>query len=394
MNTAVLVFEKEESLCFPTLIETIDSFPFGVRIFPLLVRDGEILKRWALIEAEEERAFVEKEEKIPTAKEFIEVLKGPVCIITLEMCSYLQMPMYFVLSRKDKAASMFIEHTKVRMEKIESIYSGIFQSVVAFFSKKKITLQGIRVKNQQGKKETIETDIYIDKPPHGIPEEMIMVHKTAEGKEVKKCLCHMQSKLLQKILQRNSLIFAGDTGAVYLRLEMQNTGNGQIYAAVVKTPLVLSIVDSFQGYMKEQHNRAFLLSLQHRYGDEIKPITDAFIYRDEKDLKAAFDSTLISQMGYSYDTKHRVLEGVMSLLCTLKFPPSDKRASLLASLKKIYTEEIKTLKKEGLKIGSSILLLPSLPTETTSLQYLIREERSTSKYLSEKTAKSFCFSPK
>lgn len=395
MNTAVLVFENEETVCLKTLAKTIDGLPFAVRVFPLLVEDQLIIKRWALLESEQGRSFVEKEERIPTVAEFTETLKGHVCTVVFDRPSELQISTYFMLSSSELSLRLLVEQVVISSKQVADIYEGITKAVLTFFNKRKLELRGIRVKNSQGKKETVNTAIYLDKPPGHLPENMQMVQKKAEGVEVKKCLCHVPNRVLQKILQRNCLVFVDGAGQVFLKLEMVGAAGSHVFATVLKDPSLLTIIDSAQDYMKEQYNRRFLGSLPRKYGEGIKSVADAFVHKEEKEPRASFEPNTITAMGLSHEAKYRVLEGVLDMLNTLVFHPADKRTALLTSLHKVYAEELKSLKKDGLKTGAVILLAPG-PSRINpaSLHYLVKENRCPLPQLNEKPGKNLGLSSK
>jgi len=369
MKTSVLVFEDEGAVCLKTLARGMGAIPFPIRIFPLLVRENKIAKRWALMESEHEKTFVEKEEKAGTIEEFLGTLKGEVCTIVLGTTT-LETPIYFAVNTRTKELSMRARKTQIHAEKYENLCGAVRKSVLLFFKKTEITLKGIRVKNKLGKKETLETKIIISGAPHRMPSELEMSPVQEDFPEVKTCAAYVENKTLEKLLSKSPMHFTN--GAFSLRLERKNS---KITSTIFKRAHTVDLLELFQQDTKEQNNKAYLNFLVKKYGELFKPIAEEFAEKERPEQIAEEGATFPPFAPSPADGTYPHAEGVFDILNTLAYPASDRRSQRIALLRKMY-EEAESKQREEEQTGGVLLTTPGTPSGLCTLQHIMRERRN------------------
>lgn len=367
MDTVVVVFENPSVICLKALSKTVQDLVYPLRIFPMQMQKEKIIKRWALIKTDKDFAFVEKEERCERLEEFITQLRVTPCTVLINMTMPIKETLHFHIDAEKKTLSMYIKEVKVESFGVECINSAIIQGSNVFFKRAIISLIGIRIRNKAGKKETVDISIGVEKAQCVLPKEMNMIQTQPKGVTMVNCRAATESKLLLKVLSRNVLFFESTVSGLFLKLELiENIPSATFFRELNS----ITPVQSCMPFMKKHYLQEYLVCLSKKYTDEIKMFTRLFY--EKSDIK---DHALVigNQMKWieelSSDKQNKVLLGIYDILTTLQFPDKDRRASVLSTLKKMYTDLIK------IKAPATIYMYvkPSISAPPSSLHSLFKE---------------------
>ncbi|OAG28958.1 hypothetical protein NEDG_01097 [Nematocida displodere] len=375
MNTIVVVFEDTTALCLKSLAALVKSIPITLRVFPLLVHNQKIIKRWALTKTEESTwAFTEKEEKLETPREFTNNLRESPCIFGLDVNVGYQDKYIFRIDTEKRVLVPMVDGIEIcainteqetprQLNSIKAIEIGVHN----FFKIGKTLLSGIKLKNKLGKKETVDLVLYIENIDKQIPSALDIAHCENPGIEVGKYKAYIKNKVLEKILSKEPLYFASEEGGI--KIESKNT---HVLATIYKNPQKLRILDVFQPFYKNYQNTLFINTLAKKHGDVISHLTKLFLNKDNLTEKQhIFDMEMLKLRNLPDDKRNQYLGCVLEMLNTLRFDVSDKRHLFIASLSKVYLDAIRVMKKEK-RTGLLRMYIPArAPTGTFSLHYAL-----------------------
>ncbi|KAI5167282.1 hypothetical protein NEIRO03_2279 [Nematocida sp. AWRm78] len=371
MDTVVVVFERPSSVSLKSLSEQARTLLFPLRIFPVQMENGRIIKRWALTKSDKEYEFVEKEERCEVLKSFVEQLRTSACIVLVDMQSDLQKKWYFCINTQESALTVYMNTIELDRYKVENTISGIIEASNIFFKKITISLIGIRIRNKSGKKESVDIPIGVDKIEYPIPTEMTMIQHQPTGILIHSGPAALGSGFLMKILSKNELFFSAYKPGVFLKLYLVHE---RPFADIFRLPEAITLLDSSLPFMKKYHLQEYLQYVIKKYGEDIRALSTIFSEKPEKrDLESSLSEEIKRIRVIQLDRRNRLLQGINDLLSTLSFKESDPRHIILATLSVVYNDIVKRQKIEGVDGPMYIHLPPSKIAPPSSLHSLLKE---------------------
>ncbi|KAI5190946.1 hypothetical protein NEMIN01_1279 [Nematocida minor] len=371
MDTVVVVFETLSLVSLKTLSETAKTLLYPLRIFPVQVQRGKIVKRWALIKTDKDFSFVEKEEKCENLRDFIDQLRKASCTVLVDVPDKIAGSCYFKIDTGKKELIAHTDSIELDRVQISDVVTGIIQASNIFFKKAILSLTGIRIRNKNGKKETVDITIGIEKIEYLIPTEMSMIQTQPKGIVMMSSTAAVNSQLLLKVLSRSMLYFTGDKPGLFLRLEIVED---RPIAILFRQADCITVLDSSLPFMKKHYLEEYLHYLLKKYGEEIKAIVGLLFEKCDKkepDLILAEETQRV--LALSADKKNKAILSIYDMVSTLHFPEKDTRSFLIASLKKTYIEIIKKQKTEGVTVPMCIHISPDKKAHPSSLHTLFKE---------------------
>ncbi|KAH9385806.1 uncharacterized protein NEMAJ01_0702 [Nematocida major] len=395
MDTVIVAFETPSVLSLKSLSELSDALPFPLRIFPMQIQNGKIAKRWALTGTRPNSTFTQKEEKSTTLKEFISQLRKSPCTILVDFSDETITDLHFRISCRDSTISTYCKGLNLKVSKISSTCSGIFQASDTFFRRISISLVGIRMRNKNGKKVSIDIPVSLQGVNYTLPQQMTMIQSQPQGLPV--CISTVTSKslLLEKVLSKGALFFSGsisevpdfkmeeiptenlkdrgnERGELFLRVECSGA---VILCTFFKEASKVTLLDSSLPCMKAFYVSEYLKHVQRKYTDELAVIVSVFSdVSERKDLDAVLMGEMQRIKTLQEEKRKKVLLGIKDLICTLKFPERDDKGFLLLSMKKIYHEILRMQKAEVVNAPKrDIYVIPEGVGPASSLHCLLKE---------------------
>ncbi|EHY65659.1 hypothetical protein NERG_01266, partial [Nematocida ausubeli] len=188
---------------------------------------------------------------------------------------------------------------------VKDTASSILQASNIFFKRSIISLIGIRIKNKSGKKETVDISIGLDKTEYPLPSEMSMVLAQPTGILVHGSHAIIDSKLLLKVLSKNSLFFCGYAPGIFLKLDLVLD---RPVANIYRGTDSITILDSSLPFMKRHFLQEYISHLLRKFGEDIRALVSIF---SEKTEKKDMEGMLLEEMKrirmMSIERKNRLL---------------------------------------------------------------------------------------
>ncbi|KAI5148753.1 hypothetical protein NEAUS05_1512 [Nematocida ausubeli] len=370
MDTVVVVFERLSALSLKSLSKHARNLLFPLRIFPVQMENAKIIKRWALTKTDKDYEFVEKEERCETLKSFIEQLRINVCMVFVDTMEEMPEKWHFHIDTMEHAMRVSMQNTVLERLEVKDTASSILQASNIFFKRSIISLIGIRIKNKSGKKETVDISIGLDKTEYPLPSEMSMVLAQPTGILVHGSHAIIDSKLLLKVLSKNSLFFCGYAPGIFLKLDLVLD---RPVANIYRGTDSITILDSSLPFMKRHFLQEYISHLLRKFGEDIRALVSIF---SEKTEKKDMEGMLLEEMKrirmMSIERKNRLLLGMCDILSTLHFKEYDPRHNILASMHIIYADIIKKQKIEGVDAPICMHLPPTRTAPSSSLHCLLK----------------------
>lgn len=355
MNAAVVIFEDFSSISLDTLAKHVNQLPFPIKVFPVLVKGHKIEKRWIYTEdTNNAPSFMEKEEPIESLKSFIKSLKKDPCIVFINMNSteYLD-KFYAVLDKNKKSMSVHQSGVLIHTEELTDIYKHICKYIFSFSNWAAIKLTGIRLKSSNGKRKSLETEVYLQKVDYLLPSELslcaqVEVNESEWVSMGESHLVTLQSKPLTKILQSTQLCFTNaDT---YLFLQASSSKTTEIHAQVLRRIKYASLTDFVHPSIQVTHLHRYIRHLLSKY-KECPPLSNLLhpfltpVYGSEYSASKytpALKESISQVNGLPYKQKQTLLDALRELLETVKGDLCVKHQEILNLLSECYQKEVNT----------------------------------------------------
>ncbi|KAI5185891.1 hypothetical protein NEHOM01_1141 [Nematocida homosporus] len=371
MESVVLIFSESVIHLLDGLLHQASGALYRLRVFPLLVADGRIMRRWVAVQTEGAREFQEKEEKSEDVHSFVHNMRKRPCMIFIDMPGSVEDLPYFVISTTSKQLEFQVGGQTIGTWSIKDVYEGIVTSVLSYFHRTQVQLTGIRIKNKEGKKKTVETDIYLEGIDMTIPSQMEIVHNEAKGILISKNSVYTENRLFIKMISGNTLAFTGQ--GIFLKLEAHNN---KIIGSIIKPSTELTILDGILPGVSKYYAEKFKNSLVRSVGPEIEGILDGLIGGKEEGRPLVFENEIQKIKALTGDKKNKIMSAVLEILNTLTIPNTDKKHNYYQQLKKMYLEERVSPNIETKKPAVQMHLRPSTPVGPRSLCQAIWEMNS------------------
>ncbi|KAI5179696.1 hypothetical protein NEOKW01_0159 [Nematocida sp. AWRm80] len=376
MHTILIVFNEIEIL--NKYINKIMISISNVRIFPLLVSNDRIDRRWVIDSITDQKVlFVEKEEHKTTLRSFIEQFKKSTCLIHIDIG--LNTPrllddinnIYYSVTEN----TISVVHNSTIIHKIAMDGDNIMNRMInkcmyMYFGMTSTLLTDIKVRNKNNKKNTISIQIVLEQREYKVPERLEMRNEPEEKTELIRCKTRVNNKILFKLLSRGSIYFGREEIGIRLSIE-----NGDIISTVIKSSNNLNVLDTYTSLISNKYLKEYTARLRQVHGEYLYPYIEMIEKREEvAESVKKIKNEILKVKEYSQERKESLIEGILTILNTFSVPETDKQFKLVKPFNELYLELVKHSRPEdSTKTNRPAVynVLPEEPTGIRSLYYLI-----------------------
>ncbi|KAI5171070.1 hypothetical protein NEFER03_0472 [Nematocida sp. LUAm3] len=377
MEILFIVFQQEKKINAQELWKKLEEVLHEAEVVIIEANGKETLRKWIFIKKGGETEYLGEEKENVEVKEILRRGRKESCFVFID---YLEVSekinRLHLITKEDEificrnVEANSIEKNRINyIEKGRDMYECVQKSVLLLLNKSMVLLSGLRVKNKEGKKKSVESDIYLNNIFSSVPRHMSLLLEAEKGSvRVGVCTAYVLDRLVSRIiLKSSSLVFEG--GGVYMRISEEKN---QVYVEIRKRIDSYNMMDMVQNHMRIECMNAFMQELGEIYGEEVETLSKYFMipHRIDRSMLQVFND--LQRLKETWGSKKdRILFGIYQMLEAVSSDCLEEQSDLYSTILKFYIEERESHTGAKENAIRQTHLLPSKCVDCSSLSHIL-----------------------